>query len=459
MLNLINHRRNIFVIALLGFSVLTGVIWHFSGKLGIKELSWEERQANQVILDWFNLFLVADRYAEGYRGPISARTAAYISIAAYETGMPFFANQYISLQEVFKFSMPAYDTSIKFNLPAALNASFKTSFGKYFITAPMKVHEQMDQLFAITRNRLIPKSSLEEVKHSELFGEEMALAIYQYSSSDTAGHMAYVNIYDLNYKLPQGLGKYTESKKHPLPPLLPHWGDVRTFVVDPSKVMAKPIGNYAYDPSSVFYTEALEILTVSSPLSAENKWIAEFWSDDHPGLTFTPSTRWISIANQVVREQTLETGLLLEMYLKLNMGLADAGIACWKSKYHYCLERPETFIWNTLNPNWEPLSPAPNFPSYPSGHSIFGAVSAEVLTHFFGDHFEMTDISHKGRDEFNGKPRTFKSFYSMAFENAYSRIPLGVHFRTDCEEGLSMGFKIGKEICKLNLKTKDYSYR
>jgi hypothetical protein len=47
------------------------------------------------------------------------------------------------------------------------------------------------------------------------------------------------------------------------------------------------------------HQEALEVYTISRPLSKENKWIAEFWSDDHSGITFTPVTRWVSVLNQV----------------------------------------------------------------------------------------------------------------------------------------------------------------
>ena len=34
----------------------------------------------------------------------------------------------------------------------------------------------------------------------------------------------------------------------------------------------------------------------------------------------------------------------------------------------------------------------------------------------------------------------------MADENAYSRIPLGVHYRMDCVGGLKLGKKVGQRI-------------
>jgi hypothetical protein len=34
----------------------------------------------------------------------------------------------------------------------------------------------------------------------------------------------------------------------------------------------------------------------------------------------------------------------------------------------------------------------------------------------------------------------------MAEENAYSRIPIGVHFRMDCVEGITLGARVGKKV-------------
>jgi hypothetical protein len=62
-----------------------------------------------------------------------------------------------------------------------------------------------------------------------------------------------------------------------------------------------------------------------------------------------------------------------------------------------------------------------------------------IFEHFFGQQYEFTDLCHFGRGEFNGYPRTFYSWKELAEEDAYSRIPLGVHIRQDCSEGLRLG--------------------
>ena len=40
----------------------------------------------------------------------------------------------------------------------------------------------------------------------------------------------------------------------------------------------------------------------------------------------------------------------------------------------------------------------------------------------------------------------------MAAENAYSRIPLGVHIRMDCDEGLRLGYEISDAVNDLNMR-------
>lgn len=40
----------------------------------------------------------------------------------------------------------------------------------------------------------------------------------------------------------------------------------------------------------------------------------------------------------------------------------------------------------------------------------------------------------------------------MAKENAYSRIPLGVHMCMDCTEGLRLGYEISNALNKYQLK-------
>jgi hypothetical protein len=237
-----------------------------------------------------------------------------------------------------------------------------------------------------------------------------------------------------------------------MPPLLPYWGKVRPFVIQTDQYIAKPLPPYSISPNDIYQQQALEIISLSKPLSAENQWIASFWHDDHPGITFSPPGHWLAITNQVIEKECPTIEKAMETYLKIGFALTDAFIACFNSKYIYNLERPETYIQHHIDPNWRSFVPTPSFPSYPSGHAMIGAASAEVLSVLYGKSYKMVDSSHKGLKAFNIKPRKFNSFKEMSNENAISRVFLGVHWRLDCDEGLRLGSLIGKEVSALQLE-------
>jgi membrane-associated phospholipid phosphatase len=243
--------------------------------------------------------------------------------------------------------------------------------------------------------------------------------------------------------------------------MFPYWGGGRTFAIKESDKTARPPLAYSEDRNSPYYTQMLEVYSNTTPQTAENRWIAEFWSDDVLGFTFSPPSRWIAILNQVLvaDKVNLETAVLAAA--KVGLSLNDASVACWHSKYFYNLERPVTYINKVIQPNWNImnlttnsfLGSTPSFPAYPSGHSTFGAAAAEALVSVFGSSYTLTDRCHEGRTDFEGsRPRTFASFYDMAVENAYSRVWLGVHTRMDCEEGLRLGYVCGRRVNQLPFK-------
>jgi hypothetical protein len=130
---------------------------------------------------------------------------------------------------------------------------------------------------------------------------------------------------------------------------------------------------------------------------------------------------------------------------------ADGFIAAADTRYRYDFWRPVTAIRagdtdgndaTTPDPAWESYVNTPPMPDYPSTHSVLGAAAAAVMTRFFGTDgvaFTMTSGA-----PFAGITRSFTSFSQAARENAESRIPGGIHFRSACENGLALGESIGR---------------
>lgn len=411
-----------------------------------------------VALRWNELLLELERFTPGYRPPVSARAIGYIGLAAYEsvvngtTGNQSVAGNYSGLD------IPQPEAGEDYHWPSCLAASYARSMELFFPTAPS---EQLFKIYQLQNDFFLDFK--EEVPHdvftrSTAYGRAVADAVFAWSATDPVGHEAYLRNNDPAYQPPAGVGLWQPTYPDFAPALLPHWGEVRTFAATDADIVPDPLP-YSEDSSSPIYQQAVEVKNMVNQIKQgglpEDFWIAQFWSDDCPILTFTPAARWVAVANQVVERENAPLSLAVELYARLGMALNDAGVRCWHEKYRFNVERPIDYIrriqgepnWNTVMcPDGSGNFFTPPFPAYPSGHATFGAVAAEVLSAFFGQSYSMTDNCHEGRTEFKGDPRTFTNFHAMAEENAYSRIPLGVHFQMDADAGLELGYGIGQKV-------------
>jgi hypothetical protein len=183
---------------------------------------------------------------------------------------------------------------------------------------------------------------------------------------------------------------------------------------------------------------------VTTHLTDEQHAIARFWSDD-PGATPTPPGHSISILTQVIRMLDASLGQAADAYARVGVAVADAIIACWRTKYQFNLIRPVTYVRRVIDPAWTPLLITPPFPEYTSGHSVQSGAAARVLTDLFGP-VSFTDHTHDAR----GQPaRSFSSFTDAAREAAISRLYGGIHFHAAIERGLEQGDCIGARATAL----------
>jgi hypothetical protein len=214
----------------------------------------------------------------------------------------------------------------------------------------------------------------------------------------------------------------------------------------------------------------------------EQTFIGIFWAYDGTPSLCAPPRLYNQIAIRVA-DQMKTNGLRLARLLALlNVAMADSGIAAWDSKYYWDFWRPITGIResdvgtgpsglgdgnpNTVgDPGFSPLgAPASNatgpnftppFPAYPSGHATFGGAIFQILRRFYKtDTMHFTFVS----DEFNGTtrgsdgtvrpliPRTFENFSQPEYENAISRLYLGIHWNFDASEGIKLGREVGNYV-------------
>jgi hypothetical protein len=108
---------------------------------------------------------------------------------------------------------------------------------------------------------------------------------------------------------------------------------------------------------------------------------------------------------------------------------------------------PETLA----DPTWTPLLVTPPFPGYPSAHSCASGAAAAVLSHYFGDTTAITVTN----DALPGPIRSFGSFSAALEEIKDARVFGGIHFRTDCNAGQTLGNAVGEYVVKHSLRRID----
>ncbi len=439
---------------------------------------------NEVFLKWNSVFLEIERYAPGFRPNPAPHALAYLGLSAYESvvqGMPKFNSLQSQLPVL---NLPKAQPNAVYYYPAAVNESYHAMMLHFFsYLKPIRPVEfaKIESTYQALRQKYVSSVPSVVLTRSENFGKAIAKAVADWETLDIVGHDAFLNPQPQTYIPPVGTGLW-----QPTPPdfsraAFPEFGKSRYFALKGAEQIAIPPLPYSENENSDLYKQAEDVFLHTNavndrkPSAYEDRWIAEFWSDDLLNLTFSPPSRLISIANQVVQRENLNLAECAELYAKLGMALNDAGAATWKSKYIYNIERPISYIRRVLSKkyptatNWltalnNPLTSAkgltPAFPAYPSGHSAFGGAGGAVLSAIFekDDHsnYGFFDVSHLGRTEFLSTPRFFSSFKKMALEDAHSRIPLGVHFKMDCDEGLRVGELAAKRVLEMPWKKRNF---
>lgn len=198
------------------------------------------------------------------------------------------------------------------------------------------------------------------------------------------------------------------------PPMLPFYGDVRTWLVV-NLAAIRPIAPPATNSAEI-RTQLKEVLSYVQNPKRENIAIVHYWADGTG--THTPPGHWNAIAAKQMQVYQISEVRTARNFALLNMALMDAAIVCWEAKTYYYYPRP-----SQLDPSIKTLTGLPNFPSYTSGHSTFSGAAATILGHIF--------------------PAQKTTFEQQAKDASLSRLYGGIHYRMDCEAGLKAGEVVG----------------
>ena len=200
------------------------------------------------------------------------------------------------------------------------------------------------------------------------------------------------------------------------PPMLPLFGNVRSFLMSPSDILASRPVPPPSTKSVQFANEVAEVKKFSQNASRKEMEIVTFWAD---GVgTYTPPGHWNAIAADAFVPQNYSEVRWARNMALLNLTLMDAAISCWNTKYYYFNPRP-----TQVDASIKTLTGIPNFPAYVSGHSTFSGAAATVLSHII--------------------PAKATEFKALAKDASNSRLFGAIHYRSDCEKGLLLGETVG----------------
>lgn len=392
----------------------------------------------------------------------ASRCFGYIGLTMYESivnGYPecqSVAHQLNGLGE-----LPLPEKGVEYNWQLAMNAGQAEILRNIYIQTSDQNKTKIDSLEQHFE-RLFKANGIEDavISRSVLYGKKIAQAIFEWSKTD-GGHRAYLKNFDKQLVFEQKAGcwrppLYAQSFSHY--PLHPHWGKNRTFLAADSAISDPVFIPYDTIPGSAYYNQFKEVYDKERILTQEEKEVAIWWGDD-PEETFTPPGHSYYLATIAIQKTKPNLIKCAETYAKVGMAVADAFRNCWKWKFQFFSERPNTYITQHIDQQWNSFWPDPPFPAFPSGHAIQAAAAATVLTDLYGEKFEFTDSAHTGRkrDEIRNtdfKFRKFNSFMQVAEETAKSRFYGGIHTPQDNAQGLEKGKVIGNNINQLSWRKK-----
>jgi hypothetical protein len=401
-----------------------------------------------VAVDWMELTrqIVS---SEGKNPPQASRIYAYAGITVYESVYPGIRGNKSVAEQIPGFvNLPKIKSFGEIDYPAAVNeAMYQVSLkiaGQLKQANQVSIKALHDKYFN-DRLKAVPFKVLE---NSTEYGKSLAIAILNRADNDN-----FSGTRSLMYTVPDwnnNMGYWAPTDNVNMKPLEPFWGKVKCFAMKTSDECEIPSAvAFSTDPGSAFYKQAEEVVTVSRNLTQEQKDIARWWADG--GGSPTPPGHWVAIENNMASKLNLGLGKAAEMYVLVNVALADAFISCWDAKYKFNLLRPKTYINKYIagNSNWNSYIGTPPFPEYPSGHSVSSGAAAEILTTMFGN-VAFTDDANTN---LGLRARSFNSFYHAADEAADSRLYGGIHYREANENGVKQGKMVGQSVLK-NIRMK-----
>ncbi|MBT2159999.1 vanadium-dependent haloperoxidase [Zobellia sp. KMM 6746] len=388
--------------------------------------------------------------ADIFTPPVASRIYAYANIAAYE-GIRFQDDSKQSLggqlNDLDNLSKPEANKAYYYPLTSLV--AF-TDVAKSLVFDLELIDNMQKELLSDVQEIGIDKKTYE---NSVSLGEKLGKEILARASKD--GYLRRTAL--PRFSISDDPGRWKPTPPDYMEAIEPHWRTIKPFVLDSAGQFDPGLPTqFDSTESSKFYKEANEVYETVKNIDSAKLEVAKFW-DCNPNISTTnghvmyfqqqisPGGHWMHIAAQILDEQKAGVLESAETMSLLGVTIADAFISCWDQKYKSSLTRPETYINQYIDQDWQPILQTPAFPEHTSGHSVASSAAATVLTHLFGENYSFVDATEV---PYGLPPRSFQSFWGAAEEAAISRLYGGIHYRPAIELGIQQGKAVGSYIIK-----------
>lgn len=384
--------------------------------------------------------------------PVASRVFAYSNLAAYEVLAnegKHFASLEGKVTGLNNIPHPAAKAKIDFPF-ASLIALIKVGNTLTFSSDTMKI--LADSVKSLAQNSGMPDDMF---TNSVQYGNQVADSILSWSKKDN-----YAQTRGAHFTVTGLEGHWSPTPPGYFEAVEPLWPTLRCMVMDSANMFPPPPPTpFSKDSTSAFYKMAKQLMDTVNNLDSTQKWIANFWDCNSFKLhveghamfatkAMTPPGHWMEIVGTIAKNNHADFYKTVAAYTGSSIGMYDAFICCWYTKYKYDVIRPETYINKYINQDWMPYLQTPPFPEYNSAHSTISAAAATVLSTIFKDNTAFRDSSER---EWGWPDRSFSTTDKAAIEVSNSRFYGGIHYFPSVTTSYDQGKKIGNLVmAKLN---------
>ena len=411
-------------------------------------LSAKEQESADFVYDWYKFLAQLQLPEPASAPPVNFRNFAYIGVGLFESVQPGIKGGSSFSPKLYQMpAMPKPNHSKDYFWSASANAAMASMVKLFLTNLTIANTTSIDSMEAAQYNHFKSMASEEVLQRSQAFGRSIATAIYNWSTTDN------FTLASVGWVPPVFPGSWVPTST---PPAIvgAFLGESRPMLRYSLNALAPPIPvPYSTDPSSEFYKAAKEVYDIGVSQNAAQQATARWWADvGGPGVGYPAPYHLTLLITSILESHNAGLWKAAEVYAKTGIGMKDGGIITFRSKYHYNLLRPITYIRQNLDANWNSLLPSPAYPEYTSGLVGFYGPIIQVLIREFGD-IPITDNTYTWR----GLPaRHYNSLGQLLKEASDSRLYAGIHYRFTQDISVQVGIELGNEIAKVRVVGPEY---